>query len=381
MKTLVFKATDTWFFRESRPMEAQGELQSVFPPPMRTLTGAIRSLIGEHMGVNWSLFKDKPSDGKCQQLRQVIGFADDLGRLKFKGAWLMQNQERLYPAPLHLMQTDQDEVLFQLCLDKQTVHCDLGEKVRLTKLEGVQGAKPLENTWLTLAEIQKVLKGDLPDSKQLRKAQQLFTHESRLGIARDYQTRAVREGLLYQTRHIRPESDVAIAIEVEGLPDDFPPQAMLRLGAEGRTAAMHLVSKQAAVLAPPSAKMIGEEGKFALYLLTPLQRGNAPKEQLLPDFAKVETSELTYWQGKIKGVPLKLYGAITGKMQREGGWDLANHCPREVTNLIPAGSVFFCELADQTMNIETALKKLHLEHHGAMTDYGYGQFAVGIWKD
>lgn len=380
MKTLVFKATDTWFFRESRPMEAQGELQSVFPPPMRTLTGAIRSLIGEHMGVNWSLFKDKPSDEKCQQLRQVIGFADDLGRLKFKGAWLMKNQERLYPAPLHLMQ--KDEILYNLALDQKAVCCDLGENVRLAKLpNGIQGAKPLENTWLTLAEIQKVLKGDLPDSKQLRKAQKLFTHESRLGIARDYQTRAVREGLLYQTRHIRPESDVAIAIDVEGLPDDFPPQAMLRLGAEGRTAAMQLVSKQAAVLEPPSAKMIGEEGKFALYLLTPLHRGNAPKEQLLPDFEKVEAPEMTYWRGKISGVPLKLYGAITGKMQREGGWDLANHCPRAVANLIPAGSVFFCQLAEPIMPIAEALKKLHLEHHGAMTDYGYGQFAVGIWKD
>jgi hypothetical protein len=49
-------------------------------------------------------------------------------------------------------------------------------------------------------------------------------------------------------------------------------------------------------------------------------------------------------------------------------------------NLIPAGSVFFCELVDQR-NPPQTLKQLHLAQHGAMTDYGYGQFAVGIWND
>ena len=66
-------------------------------------------------------------------------------------------------------------------------------------------------------------------------------------------------------------------------------------------------------------------------------------------------------------------------MQREGGWDMAKHEPREVVNLTPAGSVFFCELAEG-VNVDD-LKELHLKQHGYMQQYGYGQLAVGVWND
>lgn len=378
MKTLVFNATDTLFFRESRPMEAQGELQSVFPPPVRTLAGAVRSLIGEQMGVNWDLFKAETTDETCKKLRAIIGFGeDDLGRLKFKGAWLMQGTERLYSAPLHLrIEIEKANELHALSLDKKTVHCDLGKNVRLAKMpDAVKGEKPLENTWLTQAGMQTLLQGKLPTAEQLKKADKLFTQESRLGIARDYKTRAVRDSLLYQTKHIRPQRDVSIALEVKGLPDDFPTNVMLRLGAEGRSASVKLLDNATNGLT--LSEQVGS--KFALYLLTPLHRGETPEDQPLPSFTK-EQPEQDYWQGNINGVDVKLYGAVTGKMQREGGWDLANHRPKDVMNLIPAGSVFFCELVDQR-NPPQTLKQLHLAQHGAMTDYGYGQFAVGIWND
>ena len=44
-----FTPLDTWFFRESRPHGSIGssELGSVFPPPVRTLLGALRTLIGD----------------------------------------------------------------------------------------------------------------------------------------------------------------------------------------------------------------------------------------------------------------------------------------------------------------------------------------------
>jgi CRISPR-associated protein Cmr3 len=380
MKTLVFKATDTLFFRESRPMEAQGELQSVFPPPVRTLAGAVRTLIGNHMCVDWNKFSDKPTDPTCQNLRKIIGFSEDLGELSFQGAWLMHENQRLFPSPLHLMKKDSAEAFTKLCLDKETACCDLGKKVRLAKLEDKdRGAKALDNTWLSQAAMQAVLNGELPKFADLKPEKDLFERESRLGIARNYQTRTVHEGALYQTSHIRPHRSVAIALDIEGLPKDFPKQSLLRLGAEGRSASVEQTETKQQTLQIPK----GIKDKFSLYLLTPLQRGDTPNEELLPSFKKIDPEkegECTYWQGVINGVSLKLYGAITGKMQREGGWDMANHQPREVSNLIPAGSVFFCELVDTT-NPQDTLNKLHLKQHGAMTNYGYGQFAVGIWKD
>ncbi len=374
MKTLVFKPTDTWFFRESRPMEANNELQSVFPPPVRTLAGAVRSVIGEQMGVKWHLFKEKSTDSTCQKLRQVIGIGDDLGLLSLQGAWLMYQSERLYPTPLHLM--EKDNAFIQLKLDIETTHCDLGEHVRLTRLaDKDRGAASLENTWLPQAAMQNLLNGEPPQTDQLKRTKDLFVQESRLGIANHYQTRAVKKGALYQTRHIRPNSNTAVALDVKGLPTDFPTQTIIRLGAEGRTASVECQPKPTSNLEQPPIK----GRKFALYLLTPLYRENTPANQPLPGFAQQTADNLTYWQGEINGVSLKLLGAVSGKMQREGGWDMAKHEPREVVNLTPAGSVFFCELAEG-VNVDD-LKKLHLAQHGAMTDYGYGQFAVGIWQD
>lgn len=114
--TLQFSAVDTLFFRETRPMESQGELQSVFPPSVRTLAGAVRSWIGEYTNVDWHDFEkknkahQKDNSQPPHELRKIIGFGDYLGGLKFQGAWLNLNGQRLYPAPLNLMKTKKDEL-------------------------------------------------------------------------------------------------------------------------------------------------------------------------------------------------------------------------------------------------------------------------------
>jgi CRISPR-associated protein Cmr3 len=104
--TLSFNAIDTLFFRESRPMESQGELQSVFPPPIRTLAGAVRTLIGEQAGVVWSEFNE------AHPVSKVIGYGDNLGVLTLEGAWLTLSGERLFPSPLVLL--NKENQLFQL---------------------------------------------------------------------------------------------------------------------------------------------------------------------------------------------------------------------------------------------------------------------------
>lgn len=375
--TLTFNATDTLFFRESRPMESMGELQSVFPPPIRTLSGAVRSLIGESMGINW---RDYESDEK-HPLRQIIGFSDQLGNLKLQGAWLAWGGERLYPAPLHLLK--KDDKLYRLELDKTGTWCDLGKKVRLPKLpnDNARGSKPLENTWLTAAGLQAVLNGYLPSKEQIKTAKELFERESRLGIARDNARRTVEEGMLYQTQHIRPHTDLTIQLDVEGLPKEMPPKAIIRLGGEGRTAS---VQAQPQVDTLPNIADNTETKGLLLHLLTPLPTQTTGKAwQPLPSFTREERGNQTVWVGTLNGIELELHGAVTGKSLREGGWDMAKHQPRPVTSLIPAGSVFFCTVKDG--NTAAAIKALHNQHIqeiGAdLTAYGYGHLAVGIWND
>jgi CRISPR-associated protein Cmr3 len=361
--TLTFNATDTLFFRESRPMEALGEAQSVFPPPVRTLAGAVRTLIGEHLGVNWHDFNETHA-----QIAD-IGYGEKLGNLSFQGAWLACAGERLYPAPLHVMR--KDEKLFPLTLDTKTVRCDWGENVRLPKLpdgDEPKGSKPLENAWLNRAGLEAVLQGKLPQN-DIYNAKDLFTEESRLGIARDNATRSVQKGMLYQTQHIRPQAELSIEVDVEGLPSDFlNSTAMIRLGGEGRTAS--LCARQADNTFPKAST---NSTKFALYLLTPLYGSPCL------DFHRKKCSP-TVWQGTLNGIALTLHGAITGKVQRVGGWDMAANKPRPVKSLVPAGSVFFCSV-DNGDDIQAAINALHNQRIGDFTEYGYGHLAVGVWND
>ncbi|ANJ66662.1 type III-B CRISPR module-associated protein Cmr3 [Halothiobacillus diazotrophicus] len=377
--TLAFDAADTLFFRESRPMEAMGELQSVFPPPMRTLAGAVRTLIGESAAVDWQAYRAEPA----HSLRQIIGYDEELGSLSFRGVWLALNGERLYPAPLHLLRKPaplhlpgEAARIYPLHLDKSPVWCDLGRRVRLPALpedRHARGARPMEDTWLTREGLARVLAGHLPDPAQLRTADQLFFRESRVGIARDNRRRTVIEGMLYQTRHIRPQPALSIEVDASGLPDSLPNESLVRLGGEGRAARLSVLQKAVDLPAPGAGSGQG----IALYLLTPL---------LMPGgawlgFARQESGEAgtpTVWTGTLNGIALTLHGAVTGKALRSGGWDMTNQLPRPVTSFVPAGSVFFCTVEG---DVQAACEALHDRQIGVQTEYGYGHLAVGPWQD
>lgn len=377
-QTVAFSAVDTLFFRESRPMESQGELQSVFPPPIKTLAGSLRTLIGEQSGVNWKTFDAN------HELTHIIGYGDSLGQLKLQGAWLTLGSERLFPTPLTLLkQTAEDgseDRLHCLTLDKQTLWCDLGKKVRLPKLpsDAAKGSKPLESHWINKQGLELLLQGvSMPALSDLTSESTLFKRESRLGIARDNATQVVKQGLLYQTAHIRPNPSLSIEIDAEGMPSDMPSKAMLRLGGEGRTANIAITEHKNEFPVLPSFK--GATG-LALYLLTPLPiEKHGSSWQPLPGFTREEGEDQTVWRGTLNGVELILYGAVTGKVLREGGWDMAKRQPRSVTSLTPAGSVFWCQPV--STDVETAAKALHNTHIGSSTEYGYGHLAVGVWND
>lgn len=348
-----FDPLDTWFFREARGFETSGhnELSSLFPPPARTVAGAMRTLIGEQQGVDWSRF---PDSEEYAALRQRIGDGDDLGRLELTGPYPLWDNERLYPVPLHLLGKDGE---YRFLEPGDAVRCDLGNAVRLPQIKDkpLMGAKPFENAWLTGEDLQRVLHQQSP--QKVIKATDLYAEERRLGIARDNKKRTGQDGLLYQTRHLRPRDGLAIGVETRGLPVELSPATgMVRFGGEGRPSAVQVSPNAPARL--PAPKIAGR--RLLLVLLTPADfDGN--------------------WQlPEIKGVPLHLECAVLGKAAREGGWDLARERPRPVRSLVPAGSVYFCTLNDG-INLNTAIAALHGQHIGRDTALGRGELAVGTW--
>jgi CRISPR-associated protein Cmr3 len=375
-----FSALDTLFFRESRPMESIGgaQLQSVFPPPARTVMGAVRTAIGQAQGINWHDFPHQPEH---QALRELIGDADDMGCLSFQGPYLLKDGQRLYPAPLVLLKATQknkggaDETVFtRLVPSSSLTDCDLG-RVALPKMQlaSLQGAKPLEQVWLTKEGLKVALEGRTPAANQVVDAKALFDSEERLGIGRDNATRTTGNGLLYQTQHVRPKSGVAIGMVVNGLEGTppLPASGFVRLGAEGRLA--HWERREAVALPPAQSK----NQRLLVVLMTHARFDNG----WLPDGFEKTTLDgsdngQTVWRGQLHGVALRLMCAVVGKSVREGGWDLVNRSPRPVQALVPAGSAYFFEVESGQAH---ELQALHGSQIGQDTSHGRGEISIGIW--
>lgn len=381
-----FSALDTWFFRESRPMESVGgaQLSSVFPPPARTVIGAIRTAIGQAHGVDWHGYPNGQQPGH-QVLRELMGDADGLGRLSFSGPFVIRNGQRLYPAPLVVLQAKpadkRDEkvssTFTRLVPSEGLTDCDLGRVQLPQKLNAAaQGAKPMEQTWLTAKGFRAVLAGQTPADSDVIEAKDLFHAEERLGIGRDNATRTTQDGLLYQTQHVRPALGVALGMQVRGLEADqtVPAQGLMRLGAEGRMA--HWSRRNGHML-------LGSPVKGSRLLLVLMTHARFTQGWLPDGFvaSTLPASGQTVWEGRLHGVTLRLLCAVVGKPVREGGWNLALRAPRSIESLTPAGSSYFCEVldVDATVAPDGAVQALHGSHVGQDTALGRGEMAVGIW--
>ena len=389
-----FNALDTWFFRESRPMESVGgaQLQSVFPPPSRTVIGAVRTAIGNAAGVHWHGYPDERQSAH-QSLRQWIGDANGLGRLSFRGPFVMRGGQRLYPAPLAVLQAvgaanadgEKSITFTRLEPASDLTECDLGRVQLPKKMDAkLAGAKPLEQAWLTAKGLQAVLAGQAPAAADVVDAKSLFHTEERLGIGRNNASRTVESGLLYQTQHVRPALGVAVGLCVDGLAaDDAPPVpgvGFVRLGAEGRMA--HWVREaEPALPAAPTVKANATRLMLVLTTHAQFEKGWLPdgfEQATLPVATGQETGQ-TVWEGSLHGVRLRLLCAVVGKPVREGGWNLAGRAPRAMESLTPAGSCYFCEVLDAGGASATAVHALHGQQIGQNTAYGRGELAVGTW--
>lgn len=375
-----FEALDTWFFKESRPLEAIGgaQLGSTFPPPASTLIGAIRSTLGEACGVNWHQYVK--NEGRAADWQALIGTPTDLTPLSFQGPFLTYQKKRVFPAPLSLMlATVNDQVRYtHLRPADQPCVCDLGA-VRLPQKQDktLLGAKLAENHYLTEQGLLAVLSGQAPKKADVLKADALFDTEERLGIARDQATRRPLDGLLYQTCHIRPRSETGVAIVVQGLQQSqfkgLSQQGVVRLGGEGRLGAWQRQKVS------PLPKPIIKGTRLLLCLLT-----HAAFEQgWLPDGFEMVTAEshgrsCQYWVGELAGKKVRLISCVTGKPVREGGWDLANKKPRELRGLVPAGSCYFLE-CDSEQDAKQVANAMQGAQWGQETAWGRGQCVVGMW--
>lgn len=351
-----FEPLDTWFFREARPHGSTGnsELGSQFPPPVRTLLGALRTTIGDawfaRHGGDWRRLTDN------QALQKIIGLGDDLGPLRVSGPFLCLNGHRLYPAPANLMtQTESGRTHYFLLGLGDVVHCDLGKvqlpafPARVAGLTSLKGSKPA-NGWLTHKAMQQLLGGRAPSEGDLISNASLFAEEPRLGISRDNARGSVQEGLLYQTRHLRLRHGVSVQLQLHGLPDAslLPTRTTLRLGGEGRQAALSTSTDVQSL--PLASGSVAPGARFVLYRLTPSVCASGLPAGIPAGFERNHHEGADYWEGQLGGQRLRIISVACTRPLREGGWDLVRHEARAVQSLLAPGSVLYAQhLGEQAL--------------------------------
>ena len=203
-----FEALDTLFFREPAPFHAgeggQAGQQSLFPPSMNTLQGAIRYHLALGQGC-------KPGEDKLWP--NELGDNDDLGKLHLHGPYLYNDRGSLFPAPLFLLRKETLDIqgnsvkrYYRLKLGNEVL-TDFG-RVRLPVMpKGLVGAKPMEQSWLTREAMEKVLAGDVLHSstEEVFNSCDLWLNEPKVGIKRDAATRTAKDSMLYAVNMVRPK--------------------------------------------------------------------------------------------------------------------------------------------------------------------------------
>tara|TARA_R110002167_G_scaffold366450_1_gene597497 strand:- start:2839 stop:4146 length:1308 start_codon:yes stop_codon:yes gene_type:complete len=419
---------DTWFFREARPHDAVGasRLSSQFPPPAGTLIGALRTRLGDHLGIDW---KQHTEQQRCEQtlqginLSDLLGTAADTGLLTFGPLQLLQQDEKgndqlLYPTPaLLLEQADSKTTAKKLLRLKpgSAMVCDLSQADEQSQLATVimpelpansAGAKPLENSWITTQGMVALMKGGLPDAGNIIRQSDLFESEARLGIARDNQKSTVLEGKLYQTEHLRLQPNVELGIDItlpdaaaEALQVSIQQQPIQRFGGEGRMAYLSTVvadstsTELTQSLLAAITKRPNNSSPHGLILM--LQADAQLDSTLLPGFTMAfepcpETGRSRQvWRGVLNGIALTLITAVTGKAARKGGWDLQHKKPKGMRSFVPAGSCWFVEV-DAATSLEDAIIALNgyviggeatdsLTEQHTDTINGRGTLLCGLW--
>lgn len=357
MKEIHFSPIDTWFFKEARPMGGFGgsEFSSTFPPPVRTLLGALRTYAGDFHGVKWSAYPQE-----YPKLKEIMGDAHSLGKLRCGGVFPLLGKKRLYPTPLHLVFLGEGEnCTFSIMEIGEAIECDLG-KVCLPTLPKTPKDEPRYKSvaelksWIKEEDLLEILSGNIPNNLKLIDEKELFANESRVGIARDNEKRVVKESMLYQTRHIRLKEDVKVSFSLVGLEElNLPENGVCRLGGEGRGAF------------------------FEIKTQTPLRLPQKPKDAPRGVIVVLLTQALLDPKAPF-GEVYKISSACVGKALREGGYDVKNNSSRTAQSYVPAGSVWFVELGAN--EAEAFVQQWHGKQLGDEQELGRGLIACGYWK-
>ena len=369
---LFLQANDTFFFRDGRPFTKgdQSEGYSIFPPLPSTILGALRTAYIAEYG-DLSAFYAK-------KMANTIGTPDSLGSMHLKGAFLADTDESIYyPIPLDLVvkKNEKENRLYTLEVCSQS--SNFISNSSLTNLlrwnEDDEDVESEINGRLEDIAMKEYLLG--------RHTEFIFRHledfvrsEPKIGIERDYKTLTSKDNMLYRINMARFQSQFLNSNERKALSDlgfivdyqcdeKLPDNGLLKLGGEGKSFTYERSPHNPDPLAAEEDRSALKESirsarAFKLYFATPA----------------------IFDQGWLPTLSFELITAAVGKPISIGGWDMKKNMPKPTRQAIPAGSVYYFKISDETC-VDTIVNTFHYQNisdHQAKE--GFGLCFVGVTK-
>ena len=206
--------------------------------------------------------------------------------------------------------------------------------------QGNDRAKPASGWWLNGKGWRNYLQGQPITPADLVHTSTLWSYDERVGVGLDGDTRSAADGKLFTTRAIAMKEGVGFAVAVAGA--DLPTSGSLRLGGDGRAAAVHA---SPIAWSAPDLAAISAAGCCRIVLTSP---GIFEGGWRLPGMADDNTLRLP-------GLTARVMAATISRAETISGWSLAAWAPKPAHKAASTGSVYWLDDLDATPD---ALRKL-----------------------
>jgi CRISPR-associated protein Cmr3 len=214
----------------------------------------------------------------------------------------------------------------------------------LPVLAETKRSKSAGGYWLSEAGWKKYLAGETPAAADLVKSSALWAIDHRVGVGLDAEQRRAADGKLFSVQAVAMKKaehgagfDVGFLAAISGA--DLPKGGLLRLGGDGRAAALH---DTAVTLPETDYTAIAQHRRCRIVLTTP---GIFAEGWLPTGVTRQDDGSLHF---ALHGVRGRLVCAAVPRFDTISGWDLAEHKPKPAQRVAPIGSVYWLDELDAT---------------------------------
>ena len=199
--------------------------------------------------------------------------------------------------------------------------------------QGNDRAKPASGWWLNGNGWHNYLLGQPVAPADLVHTSTLWSYDERVGVGLDGNTRSAAEGKLFTARAIALKEGVGFAVAVAG--GQLPTSGSLRLGGDGRAAAVHA---SPITWPAPDLSAISAAGCCRIVLTSP---GIFEDGWRLPGMAGDNTLQLP-------GLRARVVAAAVSRADTVSGWNLATRQPKPAQKAAATGSVYWLDHLEAT---------------------------------